>query len=552
MSTCENCGTEFEPSNEPKEVTSLRVLCRKCEAERQARKKQQQAAAKPAPVPAAAPIARKATPAAAPAAKPAASARPAAPAPKPAVRAETKPAAKPAPVASKAAAKPAPRDAADQGDGKTTRSRDVMREKELLKQKQQKVIMYAWMVAGGAAVIALGFFLFAKHKNDVRTQAAAKVVAEQQQVLTDAQAIDISTEQGCQKLIEFLQDGERRKIWATSPQAGDVQTLLSRAKIDLQAKQERGAVKLAFEEMRTKLANPASMTADEINNARRRLVNEIDPKVSLMDQQFGSDVAQLKQNTDRAFAAKLHDEARTTGNQATDVDGRLAALKKYTLAEDELVKLFEAALKNHQTDLETFFGTHFREVIDESDLLAVAVFTPEYIEKQPWKDLLGTDQLPNWNAAVFEGFTHKFDRGSLALRGPNEAAKQEGVISVGDREQFRDFVLEFEFTIAKGEFDLYARVGKRFDDTVEWLRFSSLEESPKASFLLSAGESYSGTLTYIGSQWVCELSAGDPQKNEKVSWTRSRRGGIGLRIPPEADVKITRMRIKSLRQSGTN
>jgi hypothetical protein len=304
--------------------------------------------------------------------------------------------------------------------------------------------------------------------------------------------------------------------------------------------------------MRKSLANPAEMTADAINVLRRKLVNEIDSKVSLMDQQFGSDVAQLKQNTDRAFAAKLHDEARSAGNQANDVDGRLAALAKYTRAEDELVKLFEAALKANQKDLEAYFGTHFREVIDESDVLAAAVFTPEYIEKQPWKDLLSVDQGPNWNAAVLEGFTHKFDRGSLSLRGPNAAAKQEGVISIGDREQFRDFVLDFEFTIAKGEFDLYARVGGRFDDTVEWMRFSSLEESEKASFLLSANESYSGTLTYIGSAWNCELSAGDPYGNEKVSWTKSRRGGIGLRVPPEADVKITRMRIKSLRQSGTN
>lgn len=566
MANCENCGATFEPTNEPKEVTSLRVLCPKCEAERLERKRQQAAAKTAAkPVPAAAPPVRKPAPAAAPAAAAKPTAQPSVSAAKssaPAAKAAVKPAAPAAKPAAPRAAAPAPRSAAKSAktgsatgddEARAARSRDVMREKELLKKKQQQVITYAWIVAGGAAVLALGMWMYAKRTDNQRKQEAADLAARQEKVLTDAKAMDASTEDGLTKIIDFLTtDEERKKLWASSPQGPEIQSLLSKAVQEREAKRERRALKEAFEELRNQLANPASMTVDQIREMRIKLVNQIEPKASgSMDTQFATDVAQLKQNTDRVYASKLHDEARSAANAANDVVGRQAALKKYTEAEDEIVKLFEESLKKNQNELSKYYEGHFREVIDESDLLAKAIFTTDFIEKQPWKDLLSADQAPNWNAASLEGFSQKFERGALTLRGPNAAARQNGVTSIGDREQFRDFVLDFEFTILKGEFELYARVGKRFDGTVESLKFSALDESPNASFLLSANEPYSGTLTFIGSSWTCELSAGDPQTVEQVKWVQSRRGGIGLLVPTESEVKITRMRIKSLRQSGS-
>ncbi|MBI5433144.1 MAG: zinc ribbon domain-containing protein [Planctomycetes bacterium] len=569
MANCENCGATFEPSAQPKEVTSLRVLCPKCEAERLERKKQQAAAkpaAKAAPVPAAAPPARKpvsAAPAAAPKsaaapARPAAAAKPASAISKPAASTAkpTAAAASPAKAAAKPAAKavaaPEKRISDEEAEAKASRSRDVMREKELLQKKQQRVLMYAWVVAGAAALIAGVLFLVAKNTDEGRKQAIADREAMEQAVLDDAKKMDTSTEDGLNKQIAFITDTERQKIWYGSPQEGDIRTLLSKATNDLAGRIERRETKAAFETMKTSLANATAMTVDEISKLRTDLVNQIEPKATLMDQQFAADVAQLKQNTDRAYAAKLHDEARSAANQANDVAGRSAALQKYTRAEDELVKLFDESFKKNVKELQDYYGQHYREVIDESDLLALAVYTPDYIEKQPWKDLLSTDQAPNWNAAALEGFSYKFERGALLLRGPNESAKQNGVLSIGDREQFRDFVLDFEFTVVKSEFEMYCRIGKRFDGTVESLKFSALEESENASFMLSPAESYSGVMTFIGSSWTCELSAGDPVTMEKVKWSQSRKGGIGILVPPEAEVKITRMKIRSLRQSGTN
>ncbi|MCC6408501.1 MAG: zinc ribbon domain-containing protein [Planctomycetes bacterium] len=562
MANCENCGATFEPSAQPKEVTSLRVLCPKCEAERLERKKQQAAAkstAKPAPVPAAAPPARKpasASPSAAP--KPAAApARPAAAAkPAPRVAKPASAAASPSKSAAKSAAKtaaaPAKRTSDEEAEAKASRSRDVMREKELLQKKQQRVLMYAWIGAGAAALIAGVLFLFAKNTDDGRKQAIAEREAKEQAILDDAKKMDTSTEEGLNKLISFITDTERAKVWAGSPQEGELMSLLSKSRNDLAGRIERRQTKSDFETMKNNLANASTMTVEQISQLRTDLVNQIEPKASLMDQQFAADVAQLKQNTDRAYAAKLHDEARSAANQANDVAGRSAALLKYTKAEDELVKLFDDSFKKNVKELQDYYGQHYREVIDESDLLAAAVYTPDYIEKQPWKDLLSTDQAPNWNAAALEGFSYKFERGALVLRGPNASAKQNGVISIGDREQFRDFVLDFEFTVVKSEFEMYFRIGKRFDGTVESLKFSALEESDNASFMLSPAESYSGVMTFIGSSWTCELSAGDPVTMEKVKWSQSRKGGIGILVPPEAEVKITRMKIRSLRQSGTN
>jgi hypothetical protein len=360
------------------------------------------------------------------------------------------------------------------------------------------------------------------------------------------------TEAELEKVIAFLEDPERRKVWAAnSPQMGDVISVLSKAKNDLLSKQEKAALKATFEAVRVSLANPSAMSVEDIKLARQKLVLEVEPKTSLMDQQFAADVAQVKQSADRAYVAKLHETARSAANQATDLDGRRAALEKYRIAEDETVKLFDESYKKNK-ELETYYGDHYREVINESDVLAKAIFTPDYIEKQPWKDLLSNDQAPNWNASSLEGFTYRFERGALFLRGPNAAAKSSGAISIADREQLRDFVLDIEFTITKGEFEMYLRVGKRFDGTVETMKLSALEEPSNPTFILMPGESYSGTITYIGSSWVCELSAGDPAGNEAVKWSQSRKGGIGFLIPPESEFKITRMRVRSLRQSGSN
>lgn len=316
---------------------------------------------------------------------------------------------------------------------------------------------------------------------------------------------------------------------------------------------EQSELEARVEGLRAALAHPESSSVEQIEALRREIVDEVEPASFLLDPALAAEVAELARSTERVLATRLHAEARAEAEAARDdFEARLAALAKYTRAEDEILELFERALWRDERELADFHQRHFREVIAESDALALAVFTPEYVARQPWKDLLGAEQASSWNVASLEGFWCRIEEGVLTLHGPNAGTRQCGVVSICDREQLRDFVLELEFTLTKGEFELYLRVGKRFDGTVESLKFSTLEDSPDFSFLLSQGESYGGVVTFIGSSWTCALSAGDPQTMEQVKWGQSRKGAIGLVVQPGTELAVTRLRVRSLRQSGSN
>ncbi|MBI5431779.1 MAG: hypothetical protein HZA52_02995 [Planctomycetes bacterium] len=227
-------------------------------------------------------------------------------------------------------------------------------------------------------------------------------------------------------------------------------------------------------------------------------------------------------------------------------------LARITREEDASAERLDEAVRSGAASRIDECRREYRETITRSDELARLVFTPEYVASRPWIDLLGPEQAPNWNAASLEGFAWRIEDGVLKLHGPDSGTQQCGVVSICDREQLRDFVLDFEFTLAQGEFELCSRVGLRFDGTVESLKFSTLEDSQDASFLLPRGETFGGTWSFIGSSWTGGLSAGDPQTLEQVKWSQSRKGGIGIIVPPATELTFTRLRVKSLRQSGPN
>ncbi len=586
MATCENCGASFEPSNQPTEVTSLRVLCPKCDAERRERKKQM-ATQKPVPVPASAPPPQKPKPAAAPVAevraKPAAApageirAKPAAaPAPKISARpaeprATEAPRARPAPAAARAKPEPKPaearpssrrRAAEEEPTEKSGRSMDVLREKQLLQQKQARTIMIGWIVAGGAVVIALVMMFIAKQKQQKLDDEAAALDKSRQEIWTTSDAMKLDTEEECKALIAYLDAKERHEIWINwDKKAGDLQSRRNKAQATLDTLVEKRTLRDTFDTMMKQLAAPEKLSIDDLKKLRQDLVNKIGNKQTLLDAEDVTKLATARQNADRAYTAKLLDDARTSAAAAKDLDSKKAALGKYTVAEDEINNLLDEALTKNIKDQGDFLTGQFKDAIKESDELATAIFTPEYIDKQPWKDLLSGDQSANWNPS--KELPWKLEKGVLYLKGPNASLGGSGVISIGDKERWRDFVVEYDFTIVKGAFEVYYRLPKSVTTYTESSRFTTAESDPKSTVsalfsALSPGESYTAHMNFIGSMWTLECTDHDPIKTEDsdhnplpVKWTHTRRGAIGFVIEPDCEIKVTKCHIKVLRQSGT-
>src|SRR5262249_20322421 len=83
---------------------------------------------------------------------------------------------------------------------------DVSREIAMLRQRDGKVMMIAWIVCGVLVLTAAGFGIAAKmkHDNDLAQAKAHRDALDG--VLADARKLDIKTEQGARNFLQFLED----------------------------------------------------------------------------------------------------------------------------------------------------------------------------------------------------------------------------------------------------------------------------------------------------------------------------------------------------------
>jgi hypothetical protein len=128
--------------------------------------------------------------------------------------------------------------------------------------------------------------------------------------------------------------------------------------------------------------------------------------------------------------------------------------------------------------------------------------------------------------------------------GPDAATNKRAVLStsMGDKEQWRDFVLEYEFTLSKGTATMFLRMGRTTEKT------EPIEFSTQGDNAFVAGETYDAEISLIGSNLRYVVHSVDFKPVEAPSsWTMSRKGSIGLVIDPETQLKFTKMRIKVLR-----
>jgi uncharacterized membrane-anchored protein YhcB (DUF1043 family) len=569
MPICETCHASFEESEGPVEVVTTRILCQACMAEYQAAKAARKAGRGAASAPASAATARAATP---PARTPAPTApaedarrsagapptpRPAAPeAPKsapvkptgaPAARTAAPAAARPASPAAKkvvapAEAKPVAKPAGTGGAGRMPapkkRAADlefIKSETEALKRREKRTI---WIgaglalvllgVAGGAVAVALG-----KRKADEEALAAYRKSVEDFHAAF--MAIDITTEAGCQQAIAL--GDEKRSLWENEDIAPEIQSRHAKAKTTLELLVERKSLLERLAQVQQTLADTSQASSESLAETRR-VLDDLESRSSVIGTEATAQVGALRAQADRAYAERLLDEARSSAS----AEGGRAALAKFARAEEEIYKVLEKANRS-RSEAEKDYRDLYQQAIQGSDELADKVFDQAAIEALPWRDLLSSEEGANWLAPAMAGFEHRLENGVLHLIGPAPEALGQGIISIGDKENWRDVVLDFEFTIDKGSFRLYFRLGPSTADATQAIDYTTDPEKAEAR---NAGESYHSTASYVGSRFLLEED-GQVTIDSKVGWTNRRKGAIGITIPKGAEVRFTKMRIKALR-----
>lgn len=241
---------------------------------------------------------------------------------------------------------------------------------------------------------------------------------------------------------------------------------------------------------------------------------------------------------------------RTSGAQragdsdgARSVDDARSELAAATRAEDEAVKALDAAVKARESpQVIAPLADAYRRCIEKTDLLVNRVFTQEVIDATPWTDLLSGSQKDQWQHVAFEGWTIR--DGVLDCAGPMLDAKQTAIMSIGDLEQWRDFVLDVEFTLVQGESAFHFRLGPSVNNSTLSYQVRTSGDEPFAT-----GVTNPMTVSVIGSAWKVAFPGSQHSGHEEpeVPWTIRRKGAIAVSVPPGSAIRITRMRIEVLR-----
>jgi hypothetical protein len=519
MAICETCGAKYRPTPEAPECPACAAGTEPAPAPRPA--------AAPRPAGAAPRPAAAARPAAAPAPRAAASAAPAAPRARPAAP----PPPPPAPVVRHAA-----HGHAAHGQPHAMRL-----------DKNTKI---GFAIVGGLAVVTLIVVLTIKgKKSDERrveqdqAQAVATLMASIRSLTGDL------NEKNSRDVIDLVKSKKDVLKWANNDDRREADQAVNRATSAIENAKQRDELLGRWDVLQKKMASP-SLSDEEIKDCQREL-NEIDVQKSILGGEKEKQVTETMKTAAHLFAQKAFDNAKTVAD--ANKDNPRNAMRKAALAEDQIADQVNKWYRQKQskdpaaeTEL-AFYEPLYKQAIELSDSLANAMVgarSATEVMDPPFKDMLGPEQAKNWNPTNAKGFSWKIDAGTLNIIGPDEGEKQQAILAIGDREQWRNFMLEFEVTIDKGTCDLYFRLGKNPNsNTPSYHLTTQGDKSP-----LPAGQATKLRVAIVGSKRQIRLmgDAGGEIVNDELPWTKTRKGAIGIVIPPGARLKFTEFKVYAI------
>jgi hypothetical protein len=556
MPVCENCQSTFVESKGLVEITSLRVLCPKCVAEREAKRAARagrESVAQPMRVEAAGkgrvggPSSRAANDGA-PAQKterraPPVPARPANARPAPAAPASKE--VKEAPASPPPAKKPE----AKRPSAKSKRGIDyehIREETEELRRRANRPILIGYGISAVVVIVCsvVLYIVFAKKKKEHDAQVAHQALMDG--FKADLAAFDLTTEEGDKGLLAYVE--EHKDLAETEEMATEVLSRSSTARLNLQGIEDRRDLTNKLVAIETELARADQISSESLAEQRRQL-EDITPKLAILPPEFTTRAATARETIDRVYVEKVLAESEASASAA---DPTRASLSQLQSAEEEILKLFSAAYTPWKADPKNealaakkeYLEGVYKKIIELSDATVVKVFPPEAIEKLPWIDLLADAQVENWRGETLKGFEHRLERGTMHIIGPDASEHAQGILSIGYDEQWRDFVLEVEFTLVRGGATFFFRLPPNFQANVE-----SLEVSTEGEDALAAGESYALEVSMIGSTRTIWMKANDEERpqGESIKWGNVRKGEVAVALSADSEIKITKMQIRVLR-----
>jgi hypothetical protein len=386
---------------------------------------------------------------------------------------------------------------------------------------------------------AVSYVVFVKNTTKTEAEKVRAYDKGLDDFLAEMNKYNLDTADGA-KALQTATDVAKEK-WTGTRISPEINNKRIKAGITLQSAEDKRQFYDRLTALEAQAKDIATKSSEELRSMRKSA-----DTLALEAQSFGPEavtrITALRSSLQTNIGTKLKEEAITFADTNGGTDA-LGALQKLGSAEDDLRELYDAADKEKNAQSKTLFYAYLQELYVRTDKLANLTFNEAAVAAKPWLGLLDGAIANEWKFSGVKGSVGKIEAGRLVLAGGDADSKARTVSSIGDSRQWRDFVIEGEFTIESGSFTMAFRLGKRVDNVTSDTVIVTADEGR-----VQAGGTYSFTYQLIGSTakmtWKDDIfEAVDRELDTRTN----RHGAFGLVLNTGTKVTFTRLRVKELR-----
>ncbi|MSR46856.1 MAG: hypothetical protein EXS13_07320 [Planctomycetes bacterium] len=460
-----------------------------------------------------------------------------------AARPAAAPAARPAAAPARPAAAPA-RAAPRPVEKKTARAHHAIHDSSQI--SFDKATKIGFGICGGLLVIVLIVVLSVKGTKDEIRDTEEKRVVALTELVTKVELVDFGSDSSLKETFAYIE--ANKEIWKGSERDSAVSAVYRRVQAAIDNAKLRTEILARVDIVKQKMAAADALSPEQMRDLKREL-EELDGLGTIVGDKIAKEISELRKTSEHIFAQQFFAYADKLASGGGE---QRVALRAATFAEDQLRETWDNFRRAKNAEETAFYEPIYKSVLALTDKIAYDLFNagPERDqldgeESMGFKDLLSEDAKKKWNPTNTKGFSWRIEGGVMQIVGPDADTNQKAILAIGDIEQWRHYMLQMEFTLEAGNFDIFFRLGRKPNNTNPNFVINPSNTDP-ARFQFEAGKKYTLRFGVMGSRFQVKLW-GDEEAVihiEDCRWTDTRAGAIGLQIPPGCRMRVTEFKLR--------
>ena len=401
------------------------------------------------------------------------------------------------------------------------------------REKEARSRRNGWIAFGGLTVFLLVLVLVVLKQNSDAAAKEKKIADDSAALVAEIRKLDLGKEDDARTALKRIAESADKEL--TSDAALSVKQSGDAAKNTLHRVESQKAVQAVMDEVAAALAGTGPALDAEGLKALQKKRASVEAKAHEAGKEWADKWAASHKSLDQGAATMLVTRARSEITAGHPV----AAIALFDKAEEELASLLETAKKGKDTEVVNACTKQNQEIVKESDTLAVATFTADAIAKAPARSLTDATSVPLWKPARDSAL--KFNVTPQALELEQAAGGKGGMISLVEKEPWRNFRLSFDASVEKGSAVLLFRVREHAD------------RKQCASITLGEGQDVAPTvgspihveIDMIGSTMTIRSGADHAEKTVDARG-KSRRGVLSIMVAADSKLSLANLAVRNL------